>query len=122
MTIKIQEIHDQKVAMIDSPDLVIRDEQQALNLMADASSLGARAIILPAENLCSEFFDLKTGVAGSILQKFSNYQVKLAIIGIFDHYQSQSLAAFIRESNRGNLIFFVPDLETAKQYLFAKSR
>jgi hypothetical protein len=31
MTIKIQEIHDQKVAMIDSPDLVIRDEQQALD-------------------------------------------------------------------------------------------
>ena len=48
-------------------------------------------------------------MAGEILQKFSNYRMKLAIIGEFEKYKSKSLKAFITESNRGNLIFFAPD-------------
>ena len=108
MHFSIQEINEQKIAVVDSPGLKIETGQEALDLMANAGYLGARAIILPAE----------TGVAGDILQKFSNYRMKLAITGAFEGYQSRSLAAFIRESNRGNLVFFVPDMETALDYLF----
>ena len=122
MNFTIQEINEHKIAVVDSPGLKINNEQEALDLMANAGYLGARAIILPAENLSSEFFDLKTGVAGDILQKFSNYRMKLAIIGSFQGYQSRSLAAFIRESNRGNLVFFVPDMDTALGYLFPNDK
>lgn len=122
MNFKIQETRKHKIAIIDSPDLEIQNEQDALDIMAEAGYLGAEAIILPAENLTAEFFDLKTGVAGSILQKFSNYRMKLAILGAFDQYQSRSLAAFIRESNRGNLVFFVPDIHTALDYLFPETK
>lgn len=118
MHFTIQEINEHKIAVVDSPGLKIETGQEALDLMANAGYLGARAIILPAENLSGDFFDLKTGVAGDILQKFSNYRMKLAITGSFEGYQSRSLAAFIRESNRGNLVFFVPDMETALDYLF----
>lgn len=118
MDFTLQEINNQKIAVINSPGQVIESEQDALDLMAEAGYRGAEAVILPAENLSSEFFDLKTGVAGSILQKFSNYHMKLAIIGTFESYQSRSLAAFIRESNRGNLVFFVPDIDSAIDHLF----
>ena len=120
MKIIIREIGDQKIGIIDAPDLVLCTGQDALDLMVEAGYLDTRAILLPAENLCPEFFDLKTRVAGDILQKFSSYQVKLAIFGSFDHYGSESLAALIRESNRGNAIFFVPDIETGLQYLSKK--
>lgn len=118
----IQETRNHKIAVIDSPDLAIKNEQDALDIMAEAGYLGAEAIILPAENLTREFFDLKTGVAGGILQKFSNYHMKLAVLGYFEQYQSRSLAAFIRESNRGNLVFFVPDIHTALDYLFPETK
>ena len=117
MNITIREIDEIRTAVIDSPDLLICSEQDALDLMVEAGYLEARAIILPSRNLCSDFFDLSTGIAGSILQKFSNYRVKLAIVGTFDRYESKSLAAFIRESNRGNSIFFVPDIDTALEYM-----
>jgi len=33
--------------------------------------------------ICDDFFDLSTGLAGEILQKFVNYHVKIAIVGDF---------------------------------------
>ena len=117
MNITVREIDEVRAAVIDSPDLLICSEQDALDLIVEAGYMEAQVIILPARNLCSDFFDLSTGVAGSILQKFSNYRVKLAIVGTFDRYESKSLAAFMRESNRGNSIFFVPDIDTAVEYL-----
>ncbi len=59
------------------------------------------------------FYDLKTQIAGEILQKYANYRVKLAIVGDFEKYTSNSLKAFILECNRGNQIFFCSDLDIA---------
>jgi hypothetical protein len=60
-----------------------------------------------------DFFDLKTGFAGEILQKFSTYGLKLAIIGNFQRYKSESLKAFIFESNRGGRVQFRNNLDEA---------
>ncbi|MCK7528774.1 MAG: DUF4180 domain-containing protein [Ignavibacteriales bacterium] len=37
----------------------------------------------------SDFFDLKTGIAGEILQKFSTYNVRLAILGDFQNIKAE---------------------------------
>lgn len=59
------------------------------------------------KSLISEsFFDLKTRLAGDILQKFINYRVKIAIIGDFSMYTSKSLKDFIYECNKGKDIFY----------------
>lgn len=57
--------------------------------------------------------DLKSGFAGEILQKFSNYRMKLAIIGDFSEIKSKSLRDFIRESNNRRTISFVSSIEEA---------
>ena len=113
MEIKIFEANNHKIAEIKSAEIVINDTQGALDLMAEAGYYEARRIILYEMNLKPEFFELRTGMAGELLQKFSQYNVKLAIIGEFEKYQSKSLKAFIVESNRWNQIFFVPDRDTA---------
>lgn len=64
-------------------------------------------IILKKHNLANDFYDLSTGVAGEILQKFSTYRTRLAIIGDFDNVESKSLRDFIRESNKVRQIIFV---------------
>jgi len=121
MDYKIQEYKHHPVAVLDNDGTVIHNEQAVLDFMMEAGSDGAEAIILHEQQLPAEFFDLSTGLAGAILQKFANYRVKLAIIGSFERYQSRSLAAFMRESNRGNLIFFMPDIDTAVSCLFPET-
>ena len=38
-------------------------------------------MIIHEKNITPEFFDLKNRMAGEILQKFSNYRIRLAIVG-----------------------------------------
>jgi hypothetical protein len=52
-------------------------------------------------------------MAGEILQKFSNYRMRLAIVGDFSEYKSKSLRDFIRESNRTGTINFVGTIDEA---------
>lgn len=56
-------------------------------------------------------------MAGEILQKFSTYQVRLAIIGDFSKYTSKSLTDFIYESNKGKHINFVNSTTEALKIL-----
>lgn len=113
----IHEKDGDRVAQVVCDSIIIKTEQDALDLMVDPALEGSRRIILRKENIAPEFFDLSTRLAGGILQKFVMYRVKLAIIGDFSD-ASESLKAFIYESNRGNEIFFCPDVENAKTKLF----
>ncbi len=74
-------------------------------------------IALYKESLNEDFFDLKTRIAGEMLQKFINYNVKIAIMGSFDKYSSKSLRDFIRESNRTGNVMFVSEIKSYLQKL-----
>jgi len=88
-----------------------------LDIMADASYNGSTGLIIHSETLGKEFFDLKSGFAGEILQKFSNYRMKLAIIGDFTEVKSKALRDFIRESNTRRTINFIGSLTEAIERL-----
>ncbi|HEX3010412.1 MAG TPA: DUF4180 domain-containing protein [Syntrophomonadaceae bacterium] len=103
-----------EIAVVNSNEVLITDVQSALDLMATVQyETGSDRIVLNKTALCEDFFDLKTRLAGEILQKFVNYNVKVAIIGDFSAYASKSLKDFIYESNKGKHIFFVPDKKQA---------
>lgn len=102
------------VALISSDDILITDVQSALDLMATINyEYHSNHIVLDKSAISEEFFDLSTRLAGDILQKFTNYQVKLAIVGDFSGYRSKSLRDFIYESNKGSHVFFLPDQQQA---------
>ena len=67
--------------------------------------------------LDESFFRLSSGLAGEVLQKFVNYQMRLAIVGDFSHYTSKPLQDFIRESNQGSQVGFLPTEEAALDWL-----
>ena len=102
-----------KIAEIISAEVVIKDIDDTLNLIAESGMLDAGKIIMYEKQITTGFFDLKTNLAGDILQKFSNYRVQLAIIGDFSKYKSRSFQDFIRECNKGNRIFFIENLGVA---------
>ena len=85
----------------------------ALDCMAAATYDGCVGVIVPKECLTEDFFDLRTGLAGEILQKFTNYKMKIAVTGDFSGYASMSLRDFIYESNKGRQVFFKANLEDA---------
>lgn len=115
MNIIIDQIDNSKVAMVDSTDIIIHDVQDALDLMASISynNNGCNKIMIYKSNITEDFFDLKTRIAGNVLQKYANYNVKLAIIGDFDKYNSKSLKDFIYECNNGKQVFFLKDKQDA---------
>jgi hypothetical protein len=111
--IKLRKIKNISVAEPADENMVITEVQEALDLMGDSAFNGCNRIILTEKNLHPDFFRLHTGIAGEILQKFSTYDFKLAIIGDFTKYKSKNLQDFIRESNKGRRIFFVNSMEEA---------
>lgn len=93
--------------------LEIRSEGQFINNVQDVLDLFGElygqyydGIILYERNITHDFFDLQTKLAGEILQKFSNYRIRLVIVGDWSKYTSRSLEAFITESNRGKTVNF----------------
>lgn len=106
-----------RMAEIVSDRIEIRNVRDALDLMANCNYQGARRIILHARNLTPDFFDLKTGIAGEILQKFSTYDVRLAIVGDHGKYAGKSMSSFIHESNKTGRINFVNSVEEAREIL-----
>ncbi|MDX9946078.1 MAG: DUF4180 domain-containing protein [Bacteroidales bacterium] len=92
---------------------MINSTEDILDTMADAGYNGCTGLIIYTDTLNRDFFDLKTKIAGDILQKFSNYRMKLAIIGDFSDIKSKSLRDFIRESNTFGVINFVASLDEA---------
>lgn len=117
MKINLHEINEIIIAEIIADGIVINNTQDALDIMANCDYQGARKIILYEKNIIPAFFDLKTGIAGDILQKFTNYQVQVAIVGDFSKYESKSLRDFIYESNKHRQINFVNTFEEAKEKL-----
>ncbi|WP_433942928.1 DUF4180 domain-containing protein [Paenibacillus sp. SN-8-1] len=102
------------IAMVKSKDMLITDVQSALDLIATVGyEADSNRIILDKETICEDFFDLKTRLAGEILQKFINYHTKIAIVGDVTAYSSNSLRDFIYECNQGTDIFFVQSEDEA---------
>lgn len=120
MKIELIQTDHTVVANIIADEKVIVRYQDALDLMANCQYQGTSKIILDEKNIVDEFFDLKTGFAGEVLQKFSNYKCQLAIVGDFSKFQSKSLRDFIYESNKMGRIFFVSSLDEAKMRLSNK--
>jgi len=108
------------IAVINSQEILIKDVSSALDLIANVSyETKCYRMAINKSAVAEEFFDLKTKLAGDILQKFINYDTKLAIYGDYSMYTSKALRDFIYESNNGNDIYFVADEESAIEKLKA---
>lgn len=106
------------IAIVNSEEIVIKDVQSAIDFMMTVKyETNCEKIALNKEAVVEDFFILSKGIAGEILQKFINYQVKFAIYGDFSKYTSKPLKDFIYESNHGKDIFFVENEEQAIEKL-----
>lgn len=108
MELLVHRIKGKEIAEIREAACMIKTAQDMLDVMAAAPS---NIIVIRKENLDDSFFDLRSGLAGEILQKASNYSVRLGIVGDFSHYTSASLRDFIYECNKGTQIMFAATVQ-----------
>ena len=107
-----------RTAVITSDRVLITDGQSALDLLTTVRyQTDCSALLLPKQTITEEFFRLSSHLAGEVLQKFVNYQMKLAIVGDFSGYTSENLKDFIYESNKGKTVCFLPTEKEALEWL-----
>lgn len=84
----------------------------ARDVIGDALTLGVDTVVVPVERFEPAFFDLRSGIAGDIVQAFVTYQLRLVVLGELPPVASSSraFAAFVAESNRGPQTWFVADV------------
>jgi hypothetical protein len=104
---------DSPIAEVTKGSVKISSSSDMLDIMGDVSYYGCSRVIVHSDSFDAGFFDLRTGIAGEILQKFSNYRMRLAIIGDFSHLTGRSWRDFIRESNRGKTVNFLSSIDEA---------
>lgn len=84
-----------------------------LDLVGDALGQRAEWIALPVARLDPDFFSLRSGVAGEVVQKLTNYRLRLAVLGDIAPLTDASTALrdWVREVNRGSTVWFAADLD-----------
>ncbi|MFG1812821.1 DUF4180 domain-containing protein [Kribbella sp. NPDC049174] len=101
-------------------DTRVADDSDAVQLITQAHyEHDAAWVALAADSLGDEFFELRTGWAGAIAQKFVNYRMGLAVVGdISDKLAaSKPLRDWVRESNLGRSVWFVDELSVLAERL-----
>lgn len=115
MEIRYRNVKGRTMAFIEADGIIFSTVQDMLDVMVGCSWDGAEIIVISESHLIPDFFELKSGIAGEMLQKFSNYRLNLGIIGDFSKYDSKSLRDFICESNRSGRIVFADSEEDLMQ-------
>jgi hypothetical protein len=82
-----------------------------------SATLGAAGLVLTEADLAPEFFDLRSGLAGELFQKFTNYQLRVAIVLPDPQAYGERFGELAYEHSTHNLIRFVRSLEEAKAWL-----
>jgi uncharacterized protein DUF4180 len=113
MSATISDRHGVKVLSFPADGPTLATDRDAVDLIAETFDHHPDIVVVPAGRFDDGFFTLSTRVAGEIVQKFVNYQVRLAIIGdISRHLEASSaLRDYVRETNRGRQVWFVADLD-----------
>ncbi len=117
MEIKTHQTQNTKIAEVISNKILVNSVEEGFQIMIDLYYQDNDKIIMQEHHFSAEIFDLKTRIFGDLLQKYSNYKVRLAIIGDFTKYSSKSFQDFIKESNQQKRVFFLPNIEEAIKQL-----
>ena len=111
-TTRFQQIAGQTVLVVPADSGPYETVDQFTALIGDCLGEGADVLALPVESIGEEFFRLRRGLAGEMLQKLVNYRITLAIIGDVSRPVEASTAFrdLVVEAERGTDLYFLEDM------------
>ena len=108
LSTKIYELHGVRVLECVPDGTTLRTYQDAVDLIGKTFENRATLIVIPVECLEDEFFQLKTRIAGELIQKFVQYRRRLVIVGDISRHLAEQfrLARFCRriEPRQGGVV------------------
>ena len=91
----------------------------ALDLVATCGENGTQRLMLHASNLPKTFFDLKSGLLGAALLKFSNYRITIAAVLTPELVGQGHFSEFVLETNRGKQFRIFYERQAAEDWLLS---
>jgi PadR family transcriptional regulator, regulatory protein AphA len=95
----------------------LASERDVLDLLTACGEYGTNQVMLHSANLTDDFYRLSTGLAGMILQKFSNYRIRAAAILTPELVNQGRFREMVSEANRGNQFHVYYEREAAERWL-----
>lgn len=95
---------------------IIRDERDGITLISACAEYDTNKIMLPSACIGEDFLQLSTCVAGHVMQKLTNYNVKAAAILESERIRGK-FKDFVIEANRKGLFRVFEDREQAERWL-----
>jgi hypothetical protein len=107
------DLHGARVVELQADGAPLRNDRDAVDVIAAAAEHHPDVIVIPAERLDEEFFHLRTGIAGQVVQKFLTYGLRIVIVGNLSKrlQESSALRDFVYECNSGSHVWFVASLD-----------
>jgi len=96
---------------------LISGEPEALDLVGACGGELVDTVLIYSDNLPPEFFELKSGLAGRIMLKFSNYRIRVAAVIPNDQISQGHFEEMVSETNRGNQFRVFPTREAAMDWI-----
>ncbi len=123
MNVGVYELQGVHVAELPTEGDQFRDDRQAIEIISEAAAHNAEVIVIPVERLSERFFELKTRIAGEILQKFVTYRKRVVILGDTSKQLigSSALRDFVYECNAGHQVWFLASVNELDQKLLAEA-
>jgi Domain of unknown function (DUF4180) len=90
------------------------------NALATAMEEGG--LVLGEADLAPAFYDLTSGLAGELFQKFVNYRVRLALVVKDPAAHGQRFDELAREHRSHTVVRIFPDHDAAAEWLSAARR
>lgn len=118
------ELHGVRIFECAAEGPALRDIQDVMTIIEQTIGNASQLIVIPLARLHPDFFDLRTRLAGEFLQKFVNYRLQVVVVGDVSPAasNSESLRAFIQESNRGGQMWFVDNVSEMERRLAQQGR
>lgn len=95
----------------------LTSEQDALDLVGACAEHETDRLLLQEGSLSPDFYDLRSGLAGSVMLKFSNYRIRAAAVVPAEIASAGRFGEMVSETNRGSQFRIYATLTEAEAWL-----
>ncbi len=100
--IEIKTIKNISFAECVTDETIITKEQEAVDLIGLCGYHQTNNLLIYAHNVDERFFELKSTLAGNVLQKFMNYYMRVAMVMDDNLSDNKRFCEMALETNKGN--------------------
>ncbi|MGB4140473.1 MAG: DUF4180 domain-containing protein [Limnochordia bacterium] len=119
MNHKLVETNSKKYLHFTSTSPLFQSEQAALDIITLCFEHDTTLVLVEGQTLSNDFVTLRTGIAGTALQKFGNYFIKAAVALTDKQEFPVRFQELISELNKGNTFRIFNNTNEALNWLLA---